>query len=58
MNALAQSLGATILRTAGPGGGTAVVIEFPANATQASMQADRLPSLTDFAGKEKREGDE
>jgi two-component sensor histidine kinase len=41
MNALAQNLGATIMHSAGAGGGTGVMLEFPTGAKQDVAQVDR-----------------
>ena len=55
MNALAHNFGATIMRSAGAGGGTGVTLEFPTGAMQEQEDADRRAFVTT---EEKRDGDE
>jgi two-component sensor histidine kinase len=55
MNALAYNFGATIMRSAGSGGGTGVTLEFPTGAMQEQEAAGRAAFV---AGEQKRDGDE
>jgi two-component sensor histidine kinase len=55
MNALAHNFGATIMRSAGVGGGTAVTLEFPTGAMHEQEVANGLVSAV---GDQTRDGDE
>jgi two-component sensor histidine kinase len=56
MNALAHNFGATIMRTAGPDGGTTVIMEFPCGAKRESERT-AAPAVA-VAREQVREGDE